>query len=221
MKRRVLSNATIVLVVSLTAASAQAVPTIRISGTAPAHTVEVIELDDWSSLGIYGEGDDPFPTFCMESGEFFRDGRTYYADISLFARKGGETVAERGGELDDKDPLDERTAYLYTNYINGQYDGVSEMDIQEAIWYLENETGGVENSLVAEATAAVSDGDWSGFGNVRVLNLWRNYDLQAKEYFDRAQDQLITVNIIPAPGAILLGSVGVVFVGWLRRRKVL
>ncbi len=212
MKRRVLLNAAIALVVvSLTTASTQAAPTIRINGNQAAHTVEVINLDDWSSLGIYGEGD-WFYTYCMESGEFFRNGRIYYADIS--------TVAQRGGE-DVEDPLDERTAYIYTNYINGQYDGVSEMDIQEAIWFLEDEDGGINNSLVAEATAAVADGEWSGIGDVRVLNLWRYYDSQTDIYSGWAQDQLVTVSVIPAPSAILLASFGVAAVRWLHRRKLL
>ncbi len=172
--------------------------------------VEVLTLDDWSSLGIYGEGDE-FKTFCMEWNEYFDSGRTYHADIS--------TVAIRGGESID-DPLDERTAYLYTNYINGQYAGVSEQDIQDAIYYIEGE-GGVNNSLVAEATNAVAGGAWSGIGNVRVLNLWRYYDPQTGTYSGWAQDQLVTVGVIPAPGAALLVSVGVVAVNWLRRRKLL
>ena len=208
-KRILLSMAISVMIVSLIAPGVPAAPIIRISGTQPAHTVEVLTLDDWSSLGIYGEGDE-FRTFCMESGEFFYNGRTYYADISTAAVMGGESA---------NDPLDETTAYLYTNYINGEYDGVSEQDIQEAIWYLENEQGGINNSLVAEATEAVASGDWSGIGGVRVLNLWKYYDFQTDTYSGWAQDQLVTVSVIPAPSAIILSSIGLLTVRWLRRRK--
>jgi len=139
-KRMLLSTAIVLMVISLTAPDAPAAPVIRINGYQPAHTVEILTLDDWSSLGIYDQGD-VFYTFCMEWNEYFRPGRTYYADIS--------TAAVRGSE---------------------------------SIWFIEDEAGGVENSLVTEANKAVADCKWSGFGGVRVLNLWRNYDPQTNTY---------------------------------------
>ena len=149
-----------------------------------------------------------FQSFCLEAGENVTMGQLYSVVINTGAMNGGV-----GGF----DPLDERTAFLYTKFRNGtlslyDYDGDRDGSagaLQKAIWFIEGESGGQHNAYVALANAAVAvGGEWygMGIGNVRVLNL-------TKSNGDRAQDQL---TIIPAPGTALLAIGGLLVA---RRRR--
>jgi hypothetical protein len=154
---------------------------------------------------------DSFQTFCVEHNELFRPGNTYSFVINTGAVQGGV-----GGQTSPGfDPLDERTAYLYYNFRYGTLAGydytpsgrqASAAALQQAIWFIEGE-GGTNNAFVALAEAAIANSLWSGIGDVRVLNL-------SNGEFPNAQDQL---TIIPTPGAIALGSLGLIAAG--RRRR--
>ena len=112
--------------------------------------------------------------------------------------------------------LDARTAFLYYNFRMGTLAGydygagrqASAGELQAAIWYIQgNQAGGANNTFVALAEAAILGNQWSGIGNVRVLNV---YDGNGA----LAQDQL---TIVPAPGAAALAGVG--FLAASRRRR--
>lgn len=185
----------------------------------PSYGSETIQMLDDSTPGYslkiledgfagYGAGT-VLTTFCVEKDEYFKPGSMYYAVINTAAVNGGI-----GGP--NPDPIDERSAYLYTQFISGNPYFQNEKKLQDAIWYIEQEIKS-GNEYVGLADLAVSNGNWSGLGNVRVVNLYSHYD--GVNYSGPAQDQLIAISPVPVPGAFLLAGIGTVLVGWIRRRQ--
>jgi hypothetical protein len=184
-----------------------------------------------------------FITFCVEYNETFSYGQT------LFVKGAPNTGAIEGGVgkaamyfgdvagSPTFDPISSRTAYLYTQFSKGtlsNYDYTSpslrpaDADaLQQAIWYLENELpttpfgslSGQAQTWINEADDAIGDNLWSGIGNVRVLNLYKDAD-----FLNRAQDQLyIELAPVPEPEtyAMLLAGLGLIgFVAKRRRRNL-
>lgn len=225
---------------------------LALAATAAAGTIS-IDRDTSSYSGTWGGGEDKvisfsgggvpsmgsgvaisggiFQTFCLEAGVGISINTTYNYTVGTGATNGGVS----GQTTTNFDPLDARTAYLYTqfwngtlsnyNYTTGSGRTASATSLQLAIWQIEGElvnalqtayNGDTQaQAWVSQAnTAVASGGSWfnQGIGNVRVLNLTDS----------SGNDIQSLLVLVPLPPALLSGLgllAGLGGVGVLRRRN--
>ena len=125
----------------------------------------------FSFTNIDGEnGPFTFYTYCLEWNEYLSQGATYFAVVNTGAVNGGV-----GGAIDGFDALDPATAFIYREWRSGSLSEYSQQDIQDAIWYLENEK--LQSAIsqtaldLANNALSVTEGSQSLF-DVWVLNLY-------------------------------------------------
>lgn len=176
-----------------------------------------------------------FQTFCVEPLEYFSPGSTYNFRINTGAVNGGTGANAidpyTGGPMDN---ISIGTAWLYNQFARGILVGydytygsgrtLSANNLQQSIWWLENETNiRPQNSYVdiVESALYLSDtlirNDSEGEYNVSVLNL---FDANGK----KVQDQLYTTKYtipVPEPSQVACGILLTLGIGYymLRRNK--
>jgi hypothetical protein len=130
-------------------------------------------------------------TFCIERDETLR------LDVTNYAVQISDQALLGGSNTDAGDPLDTKTAYLFSNF-NHQTavaSGWSTDALQEVIWYIEEESSTLSNDAHTLFNLAAANADGSLY-DVRVMNLINGDGTHA-------QSLLTTV---PEPGAIALWS---------------
>jgi hypothetical protein len=157
-----------------------------------------------------------FQTFCVEKDEFINFNVTYYWKVSGAAEDGGI-----GGP--SPDPLSPETAYLFAQFWKGTLSSYFDNplnrvtmanELQEAIWYLEEEITSVSGQAATWVTEAQNSG-WTDTGQVRVLNLYSGYN--AGVYSGNKQDQLVMV--VPTPTGVGAGAAMLVALGIYNHRR--
>lgn len=177
---------------------------------------------NYASKAIVSGG---FETFCVETDEFVGIPGQYYYSVSNSAIGGG-------AGRPDPDPISMGTAWLYSQFARGtlqnyKYDdficdddgcrAYSARDLQEVIWYLEEEIDSINTTgnpfaamVLAEFTTwGAARADSNGAFGVHVLNLWADSHGTVKK-----QDQLV----LPEPGTLFLMGFGLLGLGLAARR---
>jgi len=192
-------------------------------------------------------GEPTFQTFCIEYNEEFYPGSSYN-----FKENTGAVAGGAGANAIDPNthlPMDNisiGTAWLYSQFRAGTLtldDGTGSYfnanrqanagELQQAIWFLEGETGGVDNGYVTLAetklveTLAQIEADSHGAYNVIVLNLFAGGNDTPGNPGSFSQDQLaIDPKFTPVPepttmiaGALLLLPFGASTLRILRKNR--
>jgi hypothetical protein len=178
-----------------------------------------LEFYDESSKNV-AHTSGTFQTFCVEESEEIAIPGLYDVLLSDQAIPGGRGASGGG------DPISQGTAFLYSEFATGmpEYFSMKRRTaaeaLQETIWWLEDDirrmpTNVFTAMVLAEfGDVATAKADNAGLYPVAVMNLYVPGHAGEADY--SRQDML---TMVPLPGAVLLGFLGLGVAGWRLRRR--
>ena len=191
----------VLLLISTSPLLANMTCTITATGSSWPYSPYVAHISgsEWASFGITSD----FDTFCAERKRSFSPGNSYIATVDDAVLSGGGYPV-----------LQETTQKIYAAYLNDAFvtTSVTDIAIQKAIWHSQQNNG----NLGAHLGGSLNGLNVSGWDDVKALNLWAG-----SAYGTDIQSQLVRISIVPVPvpGAIAIGSIGIFFIGFLRRKS--
>jgi hypothetical protein len=190
------------------------------------------------AFSIDGPGSFDFLSFCIERNENIAFDTTYYVKLDTAARGGGAGGATGSPS---SDPLDSRTAYLYSRFLDGALGsgvgGAMTQDdidgLQYAIWRIEQEFGtltasatygGVLGAYASKKARAdyyfnLADANANGsLYGVQVMQVWASYNSATGAFSGARQDQIVRVTVPDGGATAMLLGTALLGLAGLRRR---